>query len=250
MRVVGPPEQRSREPFLEVRDLHVQYGAALALNSVSLDVFEGEVVALIGANGAGKTTILKAVSGVSEILESVRGQVTFAGQRIERWPAYRIARAGMAHVPEGRRLFPDSTVAENLQLGGHRLRPAEVAGALSEAYERFPVLADRRNQPAGLLSGGEQQMLAIARALVGRPRFLLLDEPSLGLAPIIVDEVFETIRTLADDEVTILLVEQLAYQALALADRAYILETGSIVAEGHADALADDPEVQATYLGG
>ncbi|KAA0233408.1 MAG: Vitamin B12 import ATP-binding protein BtuD [Acidimicrobiales bacterium] len=249
-RVVGRSGVQNRPPLLEVRNLQVQYGAATALSGVSFDVYEGEVVALIGANGAGKTTTLKAVSGVSELLKSVRGEVSFAGKRIERWPAYRIVRAGMAHVPEGRRVFPDSTVEENLRLGGYRRDPGEVATSISQAYERFPVLADRRDQDAGLLSGGEQQMLAIARALISRPRFLLLDEPSLGLAPTVVDQVFETVRSLAGEGVTILLVEQLAHQALALADRGYILETGAIVIGGPATELAADPVIQSTYLGG
>jgi branched-chain amino acid transport system ATP-binding protein len=236
--------------LLSVRGLHVRYGAATALAGVDLEVARGEVVALIGANGAGKTTTLKSVSGVSELLKSTRGEIWFRGERIDRWPAHRIARAGLAHVPEGRRIFPESTVEENLLLGAPRRRESALRADLDAAYARFPVLAERRSQPAGFLSGGEQQMLAIARALTAQPQFLLLDEPSLGLAPIIVDEVFATLAQLATEGVTILLVEQLATRALELADRAYILESGMVVREGSAADLAHDAAVQAAYLGG
>ena len=176
--------------------------------------------------------------------------ITFFGERIERRTAFRISRMGLAHVPEGRRIFPESTVDENLLLGAYCRRDTAVRADIDAVYDRFPRLANRRGQPAGLLSGGEQQMLAIGRALASRPRFLLLDEPSLGLAPVIVDEVFEIVRGLADEGVTILIVEQMATRALALADRAYILETGRVVAEGPAASLAKDPEVRAAYLGG
>jgi ABC-type branched-subunit amino acid transport system ATPase component/ABC-type branched-subunit amino acid transport system permease subunit len=236
--------------MLTVRDLHVQYGAAPAVLGIDLDVHQGEVVALIGANGAGKTTTLKTSSGVPELLKSVRGQITFLGERIEHRPAHEIARMGMAHVPEGRRLFPESTVEENLLLGAYRRRDHEIMRDVEAVYDRFPILGERRRQPAGLLSGGEQQMLAIGRALTSRPRFLLLDEPSLGLAPIIVDEVFAVIEMLAGEGVTILLVEQLAARALEIADRAYVIETGRIVKHGAASDLLRDPEVQAAYLGG
>jgi ABC-type branched-subunit amino acid transport system ATPase component len=236
-------------PVLSVRDLRVHYGAASAIQGVDLDVFDGEVVALVGANGAGKTTILKAISGVSELLMSVEGQVTFAGQRLDGRSAQRVARTGLIQVPEGRRVFPDSTVEENLLLGAHLRRDDRVQRDIADVYERFPALAARRNQPAGLLSGGEQQMLAIGRALAADPRLLLLDEPSLGLAPILVEQVFEIVRDLADEGVPILVVEQMAARALALADRAYILETGKITASGPAAELAADHEVRSAYLG-
>jgi ABC-type branched-subunit amino acid transport system ATPase component/ABC-type branched-subunit amino acid transport system permease subunit len=236
--------------LLHLRDVRVEYGGAPALVGLSLDVREGEIVGIVGANGAGKTTALKAISGVSELLRTVHGEITFLGERIERMPAHRIARMGLAHVPEGRRIFPESTVEENLLLGAHQRHDLDVRADIDAVYERFPRLRSRRDQAAGLLSGGEQQMLAIGRALASQPRFLLLDEPSLGLAPLIVDEVFEIIRGLADEHVTIVIVEQMAKRALALADRAYILETGRVVAEGPAAELADDPDVRAAYLGG
>ena len=237
--------------LLEVRDLRVYYGAARALHGISFDVNEGEVVTIIGGNGAGKSTTLKTVSGVSELLKTVEGEVTFAGKRVEHHPAHRLARMGMAHVPEGRRVFAASTVEDNLMLGGYcRRKQRRSFGAdLDAIYDRFPVLGERRNQPAGLLSGGEQQMLAIGRALMARPNFLLLDEPSLGLAPLLVTEVFRIIRQLADEGTTILLVEQMANQALGVANRAYVLESGTITAEGDAAEVRDDPRVKAAYLG-
>jgi branched-chain amino acid transport system ATP-binding protein len=237
--------------LLQVRDLRVYYGAARALDGVSFEVDEGEVVTIIGGNGAGKSTTLKTISGVSELLKTVEGEITFLGQRVEHRQAHRLARMGMAHVPEGRRVFPQSSVEDNLLLGGYCRRKQRKAFAadLEDVYRRFPVLGERRTQAAGLLSGGEQQMLAIGRALMARPRFLLLDEPSLGLAPILVTEVFRIIRGLADEGTTILLVEQMANQALAVADRAYVLETGTITTEGPAATVRDDPRVQAAYLG-
>jgi ABC-type branched-subunit amino acid transport system ATPase component len=244
------PEREPTVPLLSVRGLHARYGAATALDQVDLDVFDREVVALIGANGAGKTTTLKAISGVSELLMTVGGEVTFAGQRIDGRSAQRIARLGLAHVPEGRRIFADSTVEENLLLGAYLRRDDRVQADLDDLFDRFPALATRRHQLAGLLSGGEQQMLAIARALAGEPRFLLLDEPSLGLAPILVDQVFEIVRSLADEGVPILVVEQMALRALAIADRAYILESGMITASGSASELLQDSEVRTAYLGG
>jgi ABC-type branched-subunit amino acid transport system ATPase component/ABC-type branched-subunit amino acid transport system permease subunit len=236
--------------LLSLRDVRVEYGGAPALVGLSLDVREGEIVSIVGANGAGKSTTLKAISGVSELLRTVHGEITFLGERIERLPAHRISRMGLAHVPEGRRIFPESTVEENLLLGAYQRRDADVRADIERVYGRFPRLRNRGDQPAGLLSGGEQQMLAIGRALASHPRFLLLDEPSLGLAPMIVDEVFDIVRGLADEDVTILIVEQMAIRALALADRAYILESGRVVAEGRSSALADDPDVRAAYLGG
>jgi branched-chain amino acid transport system ATP-binding protein len=241
----SPEEQ----PLLSIRDLRVRYGGAPALHGVSLDVGEGEVVALVGANGAGKTTTLKTISGMAELLKSVSGAVVLAGKRIEHLPAHVIARLGVAHVPEGRRVFAESTVEENLVFGAYRRRDSAVQQDIEMVYERFPILRERRRQPAGLLSGGEQQMLVIARALMSRPRFLLLDEPSLGLSPVVVDELFEVIANLAHEDVTILLVEQLATRALDVADRAYVLETGAIVRHGPAAELARDPEVRAAFLG-
>jgi branched-chain amino acid transport system ATP-binding protein len=236
---------------LQVRDLRVYSGAARALDGVSFEVNAGEVVTIIGGNGAGKSTTLKTISGVSELLKTVEGEVTFLGKRVEHSPAHRLARMGMAHVPEGRRVFGQSSVEDNLLLGGYCRRKDRRAFAadLDAIYERFPVLGERRTQPSGLLSGGEQQMLAIGRALMARPQFLLLDEPSLGLAPLLVTEVFRIIRELAAEGTTILLVEQMANQALAIADRAYVLETGTITAEGPAATVRDDPRVKAAYLG-
>ncbi|MCZ7527904.1 MAG: ABC transporter ATP-binding protein [Acidimicrobiia bacterium] len=238
------------EPVLSVRNLTVHYGAARALGDVSLDVLPGEIVTIVGGNGAGKSTLLKTVSGVPELMKSVRGSVTVLGRRATRLSAHRIAGLGLAHVPEGRRVFPESTVAENLLLGAYRRRDrAAVAADLEAVFDRFPVLRERRRQAAGLLSGGEQQMLAIGRGLMSRPRVLLLDEPSLGLAPILVDEVFAIVEALRAEGTTILLVEQMAARALAIADRAYVLETGTVVAEGRAADLAADPQVRAAYLG-
>jgi branched-chain amino acid transport system ATP-binding protein len=236
--------------MLSVRDLHVWYGAAAALHGISFEVKEGEVVTIIGGNGAGKSTTLKTISGMSELLKRVEGAITFLGERVEHRPAHRLARMGMTHVPEGRRVFPQSSVEDNLLLGSYRLRREQRDAAdLDDVYARFPALAERRSQPAGLLSGGEQQMLAIGRALMARPVFLLLDEPSLGLAPLVVAEVFRIIRQLADEGTTILLVEQLANLALQVADRAYVLETGRITADGAAATVREDPRVQAAYLG-
>ena len=239
------------EPLLSVRDLEVYYGAAKALSGISFDVHPGEVVTIIGGNGAGKSTTLKTVSGVSELLKTVVGAITFQGERIEHRPAHRIATMGMAHVPEGRRVFPQSSVEENLLLGAYRRRRdrAGFTAQLDEVYERFPVLRERRRQPAGYLSGGEQQMLAIGRGLMSKPSFLLLDEPSLGLAPLLVAEVFRIISALAAEGTTILLVEQMANKALEVANRAYVLESGLITTEGDARELADDPRVRAAYLG-
>jgi branched-chain amino acid transport system ATP-binding protein len=235
--------------MLAVRRLEVHYGAVRALTGIDLDVYKGEVVALIGSNGAGKSTSLKTVSGMSELLKTVQGEITFLGERIERRPAHRIARMGLAHVPEGRRLFPESTVEENLFLGGYGRSKAELRRAAADVYARFPVLGDRRDMAAGLLSGGEQQMLAIGRGLASNPRFLLLDEPSLGLAPIVAEQVFAIVRRLADEGLTVLVVEQMAGRVLEVADRAYVLETGSVVARGDAAQLAGDPSIRQAYLG-
>ena len=239
-------------PVLEVRDLRVYYGAARALHGISFDVDEGEVVTIIGGNGAGKSTTLKTVSGVSELLKTVEGEVTFHGRRVEHQPAHRLARMGMAHVPEGRRVFPTSTVEDNLLLGGYcRRRQRKSFGPDLEAvYERFPALRDRRSQPAGLLSGGEQQMLAVSRAMMSRPKLLLCDEPSLGLSPKLVGELFASLEAINKEwDMGMLIVEQNAAIALSIATRGYLLEVGSITRSGDADTLSDSDAVRAAYLG-
>ncbi len=238
-------------PLLTVRNLTVTYGAARAVDGVALDVYPGEIVTIIGGNGAGKSSTLRALSGVREGLQRSSGRIELDGRAIDRWSPERIARLGLAHVPEGRRVFPAMTVEENLTLGAFRRRRdhAGVAADLEAAYERFRVLGDRRSQLAGLLSGGEQQMLAIGRGLMARPRCLLLDEPSLGLAPRIVESLFEVIADLAAEGLTALLVEQLASVALTVADRAYVLESGRVVTDGPADEVARDPKVIEAYLG-
>jgi branched-chain amino acid transport system ATP-binding protein len=231
---------------LQVRDLAVSYHTIRAVRGVSLDVRAGEVVALLGANGAGKSTLLRAVAGV---LRPDRGRIHFDGIDVTGWAAHRVARRGLRLVPEGRGLLARMTVWENLLMGQYA-RGAGTARDLEAALERFPVLRQRRGQMASTLSGGEQQMLAIARALVGRPALLMLDEPSLGLAPRLVQEIFAVVAQLKRDGVTIVLVEQNARQALAVADRAYILETGQVVLSGPAAELAAGEEVQRAYLGG
>lgn len=238
-------------PLLEVDHLKVNYGGVAAVRDLSFNVNPGEVVALIGANGAGKSTTLRAISGVAELGKSVHGHITFAGVRIEKRHAHTIARWGIVHVPEGRRVFPGLTVMDNLLLGGYRRRKdrAAVAEDIDAMLEHFPVLDSRRNQAAGLLSGGEQQMLAIARGLMAKPKLLLLDEPSLGLSPLMVEQVFNIIKRLAKMGLTILLVEQLAAKALEVATRAYVLETGTVVAAGPVRKLRNDERVRAAYLG-
>lgn len=241
----------SGELVLEVRDLTVTYGAAQVLHGISLEVRQGEVVTIIGGNGAGKSTTLKTVSGMAELLKKVTGQVRFLGADVTKKPAHAIARMGMAHVPEGRRVFPDSSVAENLELGAYRRRDrSQITKDLQAVYERFPVLGQRRTQPAGLLSGGEQQMLAMGRGLMSQPRFLLLDEPSLGLAPLVTREVFRVVSDLNQKEgLAVLVVEQNAAIALAVAQRAYVLETGRVVVAGTADELKSNDAVRSAYLG-
>lgn len=244
-------EAISTQALLSVKDLHVSFGSAVALRGVSFDVHAGEVVTIIGGNGAGKSTTLKTISGLSEMLKNVLGSIFFEGASIVHRRAHRIVKSGIVHVPEGRRVFPYLTAEENLQLGAYRRRrdTPGIAEDMARVYERFPVLSERKNQMAGLMSGGEQQMLAIGRAIMARPRFLMLDEPSLGLAPLVVKEMFNVIRSLADDGTTILLVEQMALQALKIADRAYILERGEITKHGPASELITDPYVQKAFLG-
>ncbi len=234
--------------MLTVENLAVNYGQIRAVQGVSFAVPEGQVVTLIGANGAGKTTIMHTISG---LLRPAGGRIMFAGQDITRWPAHRVVRAGIGQVAEGRAILAGMTVAENLALGATPRRPGpDVARDIAAQYERFPVLGQRRGQAAGTLSGGEQQMLAIARALVARPRLLLLDEPSMGLAPLLVREIFRIIRELNAEGRTILLVEQNAFKALAVAHYAYVLERGQIVLEGPGADLLRNPQVERAYLGG
>jgi branched-chain amino acid transport system ATP-binding protein len=234
--------------MLVVEDLVVAYGAVEALHGVTLEVREGEIVTLVGANGAGKTTTLRAVSGM---LAPRSGRIRFEGVSIGGMPSHRLVRRGLCHVPEGRRIFTALTVRENLELGAYTVRGhAEVAARLGRVLALFPRLSERIAQPGGTLSGGEQQMLAIGRALMARPRLLLLDEPSLGLAPLLVQEIFrEIVRINRDEGVTILLVEQNAHLALSTAHRGYVLETGEIVLANDAKRLLEDPQVKAAYLG-
>ncbi|SOD58492.1 amino acid/amide ABC transporter ATP-binding protein 2, HAAT family [Streptomyces zhaozhouensis] len=232
-------------PLLELRDLHVYYGAIGALKGVSLTVPEGQVVALLGANGAGKSTTLKAASGM---LQPRSGEVLLRGERVDGIKSHELVRFGIGHVPEGRRVFARMTVLENLKMGAYRLRRPDPAD-LERVFTLFPRLADRRKQVAGTLSGGEQQMLAIGRALMGKPELLLLDEPSMGLAPLIVQQIFEILKEINEQGTTLLLVEQNASQALQLADYGYVLETGAVVMSDRAPALLSDPRVRAAYLG-
>ena len=238
--------------MLEVRGLSARYGAVAALRDVSLDVRAGEMVALIGANGAGKSTLLRTIAG---LMTPTAGRVALEGRDVTGQPPEAILRAGIALVPERRRVFADLTVLDNLELGGYALPRGgdfrrRLAAGVAEAYRLFPVLHRRREQLAGTLSGGEQQMLAIGRALMSRPRLLLCDEPSLGLAPLIVQEIMRLLAALREAGTTILLVEQNARMALRAADRAYVLETGSVVLAGAATDLLDNDELKAAYLGG
>jgi branched-chain amino acid transport system ATP-binding protein len=234
--------------LLEVQDISVYYNSIQALKGVSLELDEGELVTIVGSNGAGKTTTMMTISG---ILRPRQGTVRFEGQDITRLSSHEIVQRGISHCPEGRQIFTGLTVAENLVVGAYNRRDREgIARDLEWVHSLFPILAERRKQSAGTLSGGEQQMLAIARALMSRPRLLLLDEPSLGLAPLLVDRIFEVIGHLREQGVTILLVEQNAYQALRIADRAYVLETGHIKLAGLARELANNDEVKKAYLGG
>ena len=231
--------------LLEVDDIEVRYGNIRALKGVSFEVGEGEVVALLGANGAGKTTTQKTVSGM---MRPSLGEIRFDGNRIDGLPAHQLIHLGICHVPEGRRVFPRMSVAENLEMGAFRFKKPDQQ-MLKRVFELFPRLEERNNQLAGTLSGGEQQMLAIGRALMGKPRLLLLDEPSMGLAPLVVRQIFEIVKEINAAGVTVLIVEQNAAQALALADRGYVLETGEIVLSGSGKELLADDRVRAAYLG-
>nr|WP_315527037.1 ABC transporter ATP-binding protein [uncultured Achromobacter sp.] len=233
--------------LLDIKDLAVSYGAVNALKQVSLHVDTNEIVTIIGGNGAGKSTMMRALSGI----EKSTGAIAFAGQDLGGVSAHKRVGLGIAHVPEGRQVFPDQTVFDNLMLGAFLRKepPAELAGEIERCFAMFPRLKERRDQYAGTLSGGEQQMLAICRALMSKPRILMLDEPSLGLAPLIVAEIFKIIKSLKERGMTILLVEQMANQALAISDRAYVLEVGSIVMEGTGQELLASERVREAYLG-
>ena len=233
--------------MLEVKDLHVYYGMIQAIKGISFEVNEGETVALIGANGAGKTTTLHTITG---LLSPKKGSVVFEGKEITKVPAHKIVSLGMAHVPEGRRVFAQLSVYQNLKMGAYtRKDKAEIDEMLETVYKRFPRLKERQNQMAGTLSGGEQQMLAMGRALMSKPKIVLLDEPSMGLSPILVNEIFDIIQSLNKAGTTVLLVEQNAKKALSIADRAYVLETGRIVQSGDAQVLLNDESIKKAYLG-
>ena len=232
--------------MLKVEDMHVYYGAIHAVKGVSFTVGEGEIVALIGANGAGKSTILKTVSG---LMHPRSGSITFCGEDITHQDAYKLLRHGLAHVPEGRRIFQQMTVQENLEMGAYINKGASEKD-LEMVFDYFPRLKERRRQIAGTLSGGEQQMLAMSRALMSHPKLMMLDEPSMGLAPLLVDQIFAIIKELHRSGTTILLVEQNARKALQVADRAYVLETGTITLSGTGQELASSDEVRKAYLGG
>ena len=233
--------------MLKVTDLQVYYGVIQALKGISFEVNEGEVIALIGANGAGKTTILHTVTG---LINQKAGKIEFEGKDISHTPAYKIVAEGMAHVPEGRRVFAELSVYDNLMMGAYtRKDKKEIAETLAMVYKRFPRLEERKKQMAGTLSGGEQQMLAMGRALMSKPKIILMDEPSMGLSPIFVNEIFDIIKAVSASGTTVLLVEQNAKKTLSIADRAYVLETGKIILEGDAKVLMNDERVKKAYLG-
>ncbi|MCI9328554.1 MAG: ABC transporter ATP-binding protein, partial [Ruminococcus sp.] len=231
----------------EIKDIEVFYGVIQAIKGISFEVNEGEVIALIGANGAGKTTILHTITG---LLSPKKGSVIFEGKDITKVPAHKIVSLGMAHVPEGRRVFAELSVYQNLKMGAYtRKDKAEIAQTLEMVYKRFPRLEERKNQLAGTLSGGEQQMLAMGRALMSHPKIIVMDEPSMGLSPILVNEIFDIIQEVSAGGTTVLLVEQNAKKALSIADRAYVLETGKIVLDGDAKELMNDDSIKKAYLG-
>ncbi len=233
--------------MLEIKDLEVCYGVIRAIKGISFEVNQGEVIALIGANGAGKTTILHTITG---LVPAKSGSIIFEGKDLTKTPAHKIVSMGMAHVPEGRRIFQQLSVLENLKLGAYtRKDKNEIAQSLKKVYERFPRLEERKNQVAGTLSGGEQQMLAMGRALMSNPRIILMDEPSMGLSPLLVSEIFDIIKVISEGGTTVLLVEQNAKKALSIADRAYVLETGNITLTGKASDLIHNESVQKAYLG-
>ncbi len=232
--------------ILEVKDLEVYYGVIQAIKGISFEVNQGEIIALIGANGAGKTTTLQTITG---LIPSKAGKIVYEGQDITKIPGHKLVSMGIAHVPEGRRVFATLSVLQNLKLGAYtRNDKNELEETLQMIYRRFPRLEERKNQMAGTLSGGEQQMLAMGRALMSHPRLIVLDEPSMGLSPIYVNEIFDIIQKINEDGVTVLLVEQNAKKALSIADRAYVLETGSIALSGEASVLMNDDAVKKAYL--
>ena len=235
------------EPILKVDDINVYYGSIHAIKGVSFEVFEDEIVTLIGANGAGKSTTLNTIAG---LLHSKTGSVTFLGENLGKVPCHKVVSKGLALVPEGRRVFLQMTVEENLEMGAYTQPSSGVAGDLEKVYAQFPRLKERRTQVAGTLSGGEQQMLAMGRALMSRPKLLMLDEPSMGLAPILVEQIFEIIQSLHKAGTTILLVEQNAQAALSVANRGYVLETGRVVTSGTGAELLASPAIKKAYLGG
>ncbi|SHF49955.1 amino acid/amide ABC transporter ATP-binding protein 2, HAAT family [Desulfofundulus australicus DSM 11792] len=233
--------------ILQVKDLEVYYGSIRALQGISFHVSKGEIVTLIGANGAGKSTTLRTISG---LLTPRQGEIYFQGQKINRIPAHQIVKMGISHVPEGRQIFPNLTVMENLLMGAYtRRNRSEIQETLEEVFTRFPRLKERARQLAGTLSGGEQQMLAMGRGLMSKPTLLILDEPSMGLSPLLVEEIFEIIKNINQQGTTILLVEQNAYMALQIAHRAYVLETGRIVLSGTSNEVQSNPQIRSAYLG-
>lgn len=240
--------EREKKTMLEIKDLHVFYDSIHALKGVSLKVKEGEIVSLIGANGAGKTTTLQTISG---LIPSKEGKIIFQGRDITKEKPHKICEAGIAQVPEGRRIFSRLAVKDNLKLGAFTVKdtPENLEKDRAKFYKDFPRMSERKNQMAGTLSGGEQQMLAMGRAIMSRPKLLILDEPSMGLSPLFVKEIFSIIKKLKDDGVTILLVEQNAKMALSIADYAYVIETGKITLEGPAKELLDNPDIKKAYLG-
>ncbi len=232
--------------MLEVRDLEVYYGVIQAIKGISFDVNQGEIVALIGANGAGKTTTLHTITG---LISAKAGSIVYEGSEVTKLPGYKLVGMGLAHVPEGRRVFASLTVLQNLKMGAFtRKDKDEIASTLEMIYTRFPRLKERKNQPAGTLSGGEQQMLAMGRALMSHPKMIVMDEPSMGLSPIYVNEIFDIIQKINADGTTVLLVEQNAKKALSIADKAYVLETGKIVLSGDAGDLLNNDQVKKAYL--
>ncbi|MBI3381061.1 MAG: ABC transporter ATP-binding protein [Aquabacterium sp.] len=244
---MSPVNTTSSTPLLAVRDLSVSYGGIKAVKHLSMDLHQGELVSLIGANGAGKTTTLKAICG---LLAPQSGEVLFDGRSIQGQGAWTLVSQGLVMVPEGRGIFTRMSIDENLRMGAYlRHDKAQIEADIESVYQRFPRLKERHRQLAGTLSGGEQQMLAMGRALLAKPRLLLLDEPSMGLAPIMVDKIFEVVRDVAQQGVTVLLVEQNAHRALEMADRAYVLDSGEVVLSGPARELLGNPQVQAAYLG-
>lgn len=233
--------------LLSVKDLEVYYGVIQAIKGISFDVNEGEVIALIGANGAGKTTTLHTITG---LVNAKKGSIVYDGKELTKVPAHKIVSMGMAHVPEGRRIFAELTVLENLRMGAYtRTDQKEIEETLKMVYKRFPRLEERKNQTGGTLSGGEQQMLAIGRALMSKPKIILMDEPSMGLSPLFVSEIFDIIKEISASGTTVLLVEQNAKKALEIANRAYVLETGKIVLSGDAKEMMNDASVKKAYLG-